>query len=83
MGWIKDAKAEAIAKEAARAIEEGRQVFVARVNVGMTHHLMSGSVPGFAEQIEAVEDAGWRLDQMSFCQDAKDKPEGYFLFRRA
>jgi hypothetical protein len=82
MGWIKDAKAEALSKEAVRAIEEGRTVFVARINVGATHHGMSGSVPGFAEQIEAVEAVGWRMDQMSWAQDGKGRPEGYFLFRR-
>lgn len=82
MGWIKDAKAESIGKEAARALEEGRSVFVARINTGATHHGLSGSMPGFAEQIEAVESAGWRMDQMSWTQDSKDRPEGYFLFRR-
>ncbi|MDR7278947.1 hypothetical protein [Catenuloplanes atrovinosus] len=82
MGWIKDAKAENVAKEAARAIEEGRRVFVLRINTPMTHHQLSGSLPGFAEQIEAVEDLGWRLGEMSFAQDPKGRPEGYFLFRR-
>ena len=82
MGIFKDMKAESIGKEAARATEEGRRVFIARINVGVTHHNLSGSVPGLAEQIEAVEAAGWQLDQMSWTRDAKDKPEGYFLFRR-
>lgn len=82
MGWIKDAKASALAKEASRAVEEGRSVFVTRINVGVTHHGMSGSVPDMAEQIEAVESAGWHLDQMSWTQDEKNRPEGYFLFRR-
>ena len=50
MPWIKDTKAQAMQAEAKRALEEGRTVFVCRVNTPMTHHTMSGSMPGFAEQ---------------------------------
>ncbi|GAA2516758.1 hypothetical protein [Winogradskya humida] len=81
MGWIKDAKAEALAKEARKAIEDGRRVHVVRINVGMTQQQLSGSLAGFAEQIEAVEDAGWVMHDMSFGNDKQGKPEGYFLFR--
>ncbi|MEU3457214.1 hypothetical protein ABZ671_26960 [Micromonospora sp. NPDC006766] len=81
MGWIKDAKANAIAQEAARAREEGRTVFVARINNPATGHVMSGSVAGVAEQIEAVEAQGWLLHQMSYCQDKRGGVEGYYLFR--
>jgi hypothetical protein len=34
----------------------------------------------FAEQIEAVEQAGWALDQMAFTGDDR-RASGYFLFR--
>lgn len=81
MGWIKDAKADNAAKEAREALEAGRRVHVVRLNVGMTQQQLSGSLTAFAEQIEAIEDAGWRLDHMSFGNDSKGKPEGYFLFR--
>lgn len=82
MGFIKDVKSNKIAGEAQRAIAEGRSVFLARINVGMTDAGMSGSVTGAAEIIEAIETIGWRLDQMSYAQDNKGKPEGYYLFRR-
>jgi hypothetical protein len=81
MGWIKDTKAQARQDEAKRALEEGRTVYVCRINTPVTHHTMSGSMPGFAEQIEAVESLGWRLEHASFTQDAKSRPEGYFVFR--
>jgi hypothetical protein len=81
MPWIKDTKAQSMQVEAKRALEEGRTVFVCRVNTPMTHHTMSGSMPGFAEQIEAVESLGWRLEHASFTQDSKSRPEGYFVFR--
>jgi hypothetical protein len=45
MGWIKDAKAQAMHAEANRAREEGRMVFVCRVNTPMTHHQLSHSAP--------------------------------------
>ena len=48
----------------------------------MTHHGFSGSMAGFAEQLEAVEGLGWRLEHSSFTQDAEDRTEGYFAFRR-
>lgn len=81
MGFLKDVKSNKIAGEAQRAIQEGRSVFLARINVGMTDAGMSGSVTGAAEIIEAIESTGWRLDQMSYAQDGKGKPEGYYLFR--
>jgi hypothetical protein len=81
MGFIKDVKVSIIAGHAKRARDEGRSVFLARINVGVTDAGMSGPAGSFAEQIEAVEATGWRLEHMSFTPDAKGKPEGYFFFR--
>jgi len=82
MSLIKDAKAATLAREAQRAIEEGRWVFICRINNPALSHQMSGSVSGVAEQIEAVERCGWWLHHMSYTQDKKGGVEGYFLFRR-
>ncbi|MBD0743915.1 hypothetical protein BG418_20290 [Streptomyces sp. CBMA152] len=82
MGWIKDAKAEAISKEAQRAIDEGRTVFVCRVNQGALQSNFSGSLSGVAEQIEAIEAVGWQLDQASFSHDHKDHASAFLIFRR-
>lgn len=45
----------------------------------MTQHGFSGSIAGWAEQIEAIEDAGWELTSWSVCTDAKGRPEAYPL----
>lgn len=84
MGFIKDVKTNKIGGEAQRAIQEGRTVFLCRINVGMTDAGGSGTVGGgAAEIIESIEALGWRLDQMSYCSDKQGKPEGYYLFRLA
>jgi hypothetical protein len=82
MGFIKQAKSDAVAKEAQRAIEEGRTVFAPRLNTPMTHPGLSGSIPGWAEMIEAIEAAGWTMVDWSVSTDQKGRPEAYPLFRR-
>lgn len=80
MGFIKDAKKNAIAEEAQRARAEGRRFFCPKLNTPMTQHGFSGSIAGWAEQIEAIEDAGWELTSWSVSTDAKGRPEAYPLF---
>ncbi len=82
MGLIKQAKQESLATEARRAVEQGRTVFVPRLNTPMSHHGMSGAVPGWAEMVEAVEACGWKLAEWSVAMDEKGRPEAYPLFRR-
>jgi hypothetical protein len=76
MGWLKDARSSVAAKHAARALEEGRTVLLFNMNIPRTK-VEGTPVSGVAEQIEAIESVGWRLDKMSFSDS------GYFLFRRA
>ncbi|GGY72096.1 hypothetical protein [Streptomyces xanthochromogenes] len=83
MGWIKDAKAEAIGKEAQRALDEGRAVFVCRINQGTLQSNFSGPLSGVAEQIEAIEALGWELEQASFSHDHKDHASAFLIFRKA
>lgn len=82
MGFLKDVKVSTISQHAQRALEEGRYVFLARINnpVGDVH-FSSGPVSGVAEQIEAIERVGWALQQMSYVQ-GKGHIEGFYLFRR-
>ncbi len=82
MGWIKNAKANLLSEEAARAAAEGRTVFAPMLNTPVTHHTMSGSVAGWAEMIESIEAEGWVLDQWSVAADDKGRPQAYPLFRR-
>lgn len=75
MGLLKNAIAHVAAKHAARALEEGRSVLLYQMNMPR----VSGEgtpVSGCAEQIEAIEGVGWRLESMAF------GGAGYFLFRR-
>ncbi len=53
------------------------------LNTPVTHHTMSGSVPGWAEMIKAIEAEGWVLDEWSVAADDKGRPQAYPLFRRA
>jgi hypothetical protein len=82
VGWVKDAKADNLGKEAARAMQEGRVYFTPKLNTPLTQHALSGSIAGWAEQIEALERLGWVLLQWSVAHDSKDRPEAYPLFRR-
>jgi hypothetical protein len=83
VGFIKQAKAENLATEARRALEQGRTVFAPKLNSPATHHNLSGSIPGWAEQIEAVEDQGWALWHWAVGLDSRGRPEAYPLFRPA
>lgn len=83
MGLIKNVKQNMVRTEAERAIAEGRRVFTPMLNTGMTQHSMSGSIAGWAEMIEAVEDCGWKLTDWSVAADEKGRPQAYPLFRRA
>jgi hypothetical protein len=77
------ADAQGVAVEAHRAIQEGRRVFLARVNVRATDSGSTGTVVGAAEIIEAIESVGWQLEQMSYAGygSAVGVTQGFFLFR--
>lgn len=83
MGLLKNAKQGMLTDEAKRAVDEGRVVFAPRLNTPMTHHGMSGAVPGWAEMIESVEACGWVLAEWAVATDEKGRPEAYPLFRRS
>lgn len=78
MGWIKEAKANVAGNHAARARDEGRQVLVFLVDVPRSAS-QGSPISGVAEQIEAVEAEGWRLDHLA----AKDAGSMVALFRRS
>ncbi|MCW2919143.1 MAG: hypothetical protein JWN52_7211 [Actinomycetia bacterium] len=82
MGWIKDAKMDMVTKEAQRALQEGRAVFTPKLNTPATHGGLSGSIPGWAEMIEAIEASGWVMAQWAVGNDKQGRPEAYPLFRR-
>lgn len=73
------AQAASVGAEAARAARRGRTVFAAMFNAPFT---ASGSVAGWAEQIEAVEAEGWMLSDFSAVLDDTGRPRAYCVFRR-
>lgn len=81
MGFIKDAKVNMVLTEAQRAVAEGRTVFAPKLNTPMTQSGLSGSIAGWAEMIEGIESAGWRMTEWSVAVDSKGRPEAYPLFR--
>ncbi|WP_445529661.1 hypothetical protein [Streptomyces cyslabdanicus] len=82
MGWIKDAQADTVREDAQRAVDEGRTVFVCRVNQGVLQDSTSGSLSDVAEQIEAVEALGWQLDHANFSHDQRNQCSAFLIFRR-
>lgn len=82
MGFLKDAKAESIGKQAARAAQEGRAVFACRVNEGGWNDSYAGSLSGVAESIEAVEAQGWRLEHSSALPGKGQNVSLFLVFRR-
>jgi hypothetical protein len=81
MGILTKAKGETFAAHARRAHLEGRQVFTPRLHGSLVSDL-SGPVPGWAEQIEAIEAEGWALVSWSVVNLRNDRPDAYPLFRR-
>lgn len=65
MGFINNVKGNMAGKEAAEAYARGQRVLVYKfieANVSSRH---TSPMSGIAEQIEAVEAAGWALDTMA------------------
>ena len=83
---MKKAKADMVSIEAKRAVEEGRTIFTPMLNTPMSQSASfapSGSISGWAEMIEAIEEHGWALAQWAVATDTKGRPQAYPLFRRA
>jgi len=71
-------------QDADRAFAEGRRVFLCRVPMMYDRALAVGTqgLAGPSSVIEAIENLGWQLDQMSWVPRAGMRAEGFFLFRR-
>lgn len=82
MGFVKDVKADTLAKEATKALENGDYFFTPRLNMPGSNAGMSGNVHDWSVMIQAVEAAGWVLAHWSVAIDNKGRTEAYPLFRR-
>jgi hypothetical protein len=65
MGFINKAKGDFAAKEARNAIDKGRSVFVYRIIEAQTNSMTTGALTGVNDQIEEIEQLGWRLEHLS------------------
>lgn len=65
MGIINKAKAESAEQSAQHAIERGRTVFVMKFLEANTNSMATGPMTGLNDQIEAIEDLGWRLEHLA------------------
>lgn len=65
MGFINDTKATMAGTEARKARERGQALLVYKFIEANTNSKSTAPMSGVAEQIEAVEQQGWRLDKMA------------------
>lgn len=65
MGFINDAKAQMAGSEARKARERGQAVLVYKFIEANMNSKSTAPMTGVADQIEAVEQQGWRLDHMA------------------
>ncbi len=85
MGIVRSDGQHDIFMEADNAHRSGATVFVARILVPWVLSEESSAVPGVAEQIEAIEGVGWRLEFLSEFRQFRhgaDKQGVYCMFRR-
>ncbi|MFI6495024.1 hypothetical protein [Streptomyces sp. NPDC050564] len=86
MGLINKAKGTEAAKRAREAREAGNSVLVYKFIEANTNSKATAPMTGMAEQIQAVEGEGWRLDQMSAAEGKAltgERVSLVCLFRRA
>lgn len=81
MAIVKDTRAAVLRIEAERALEQGHWIFTPALTTTVSHD-MPGSISGWAEMIEAIEEAGWALYHWSASLDIHGNPQAYPLFRR-
>jgi hypothetical protein len=81
-----EAASRVVIQDAQRAFDDGRRVFLCRVPMMYDRLVALGTagLPGPSSVIEAIENLGWRLDQMSWVPRPVSafRAEGIFLFRR-
>lgn len=82
MGLVKNVKVSSATEDAKRAADEGHSVFVYKFVMPNLNSAMSSTVSGAAEVIEAIEEAGWRLQQFAL-NDHVRHGQIVMFFRRA
>lgn len=66
MGIVRQARADSMTARAREAAAEGHTVFLVQLRGSVSHSpSLSRPISGVAEQIEAIEGEGWRLDKFT------------------
>lgn len=65
MGRIVERKASAAGQYAGEAWQRGQQVYVVKLIEANLNSKATAPMSGMAEQIEAIESVGWRLQQFA------------------
>ncbi len=86
MGIVPSEGQQDLLKEAVEAHQNDAAIFVARIVVPwVSDQHASAAVPGVAEQIEAIERVGWRLEFFNEFRQFRlgaDKQGAYCMFRK-
>ncbi|MBW4043336.1 MAG: hypothetical protein HIU86_14670 [Acidobacteria bacterium] len=82
MGWIKDAKATQMGKEAQQAWDAGVPVFTPLLNMPATRPDFSGAITDWPLMMAAIQEAGWKLHTWAVGSDSKGRPAAMPLFTR-
>jgi hypothetical protein len=83
MGFIRNAKADMMRKQATEARNAGRAVLTMKLNYPGFKPDFSGEIVEWSMMIEAVESEGWALYHLAGISDNKGRPEALCLFRPA
>lgn len=82
MGWIKDAKAQSMAKAAQESWNDGAQFFTPMLNFPAFKAGFSGPVGDWPPMLESITSVGWRLHTWALASDEKGRPQAMPLFVR-
>jgi hypothetical protein len=80
VGLVNEIKASSAADDAKRAAGDGRSVFVYKLAMPILNNTVSSPVSSAAEVIEAIEQAGWMLQQ--FAMNDRRRGQMVMIFRR-
>ena len=82
MGWIKNAKADSMLKDAQDAWNEGSVVFTPVMNLPAWRLGFSGRNQDWELMIGAILSVGWRLQAWAVSSDKEGRPQAMPLFVR-
>ncbi|GAA3968738.1 hypothetical protein FOF52_13790 [Thermobifida alba] len=72
-----------VVEHAKVAAQQKRRMFVVQLRVNTYDEPSSSVRPGLTRILEGIEEAGWRLEQISYTQDGNGEPAQLCIFRPA